>query len=50
VATAPSVVATGWAAVSPEYEAAIDVPDPEQRGRHIENAVRLLLGRPPATA
>lgn len=43
-------IATGWAAVSPEYETAIDIPDPDQRARYIENAVRLLLGQPPATA
>jgi AcrR family transcriptional regulator len=39
-------IATGWAAVSPEYETAIDIPDPDQRALHIENAVRLLLGQP----
>jgi len=43
-------IATGWAAVSPEYEAAIDVPDPDERACHIETAVRLLLGQPPVTA
>ena len=43
-------IATGWAAVSPEYEAAIDVPDPDERACHIETAVRLLLGQPPGTA
>ena len=36
-------LATGWVSVSPEYEAAIDVPDPEERARHVENAVRALL-------
>jgi AcrR family transcriptional regulator len=43
-------IATGWAAVSPEYETAIDIPDPDQRARYIETAVRLLLGLPTATA
>lgn len=43
-------IATGWAAVSPEYETAIDVPDPDQRALQIENAVRLLLSQPLATA
>jgi AcrR family transcriptional regulator len=40
-------LATGWAVVSPEYGAAIAVPDTAHRARHIENAVRLLLGQPP---
>jgi AcrR family transcriptional regulator len=39
-------LATGWVSVSPEYEAAIDVPDPEERARHVENAVRALLAGP----
>jgi AcrR family transcriptional regulator len=38
-------IATGWTSVSPEFEIAIDVPDPEQRARHIESAVRMLLGQ-----
>jgi AcrR family transcriptional regulator len=38
--------ATGWAAASTEYDTTIDVPDPEERARHIEDAVRLLLGQP----
>ena len=40
-------LATGWVSVSPEYEAAIDVPDPEDRARQVENAVRALLTAPP---
>ena len=40
-------LATGWVSVSPEYEAAIDVPDPQDRARHVENAVRALLAGPP---
>ena len=44
-------LATGWVSVSPEYEAAIDVPDPEDRARQVENAVRALLTAPaPASA
>jgi AcrR family transcriptional regulator len=43
-------IATGWAAVSPEYETAIGVLDPDERARHIENAVRLLIGQPLAPA
>jgi AcrR family transcriptional regulator len=39
-------LATGWVSVSPEFESAIDVPDPEERARHVENAIRTLLGRP----
>ncbi|MEY9929646.1 AcrR family transcriptional regulator [Catenulispora sp. GP43] len=39
-------LATGWVSVSPEYEAAIDVPDSEKRARHVENAVRALLTAP----
>ena len=41
--------ATGWAAASTEYVTAIDVPDPDERARYIENAVRLLLGQPLAS-
>ena len=42
-------LATGWVSVSPEYEAAIDVPDAEERARHVEDAVRALLaGSSPA--
>ena len=40
-------LATGWVSVSPEYEAAIDVPDPGERARQVENAVRALLTAPP---
>ena len=43
-------IATGWAVVSPEYAAAIDIPDPGERVRLIESAVRELLGQPPGTA
>jgi hypothetical protein len=43
-------IATGWAAASPEYETAIGVPDPDERARHIENAVRALLGEPSTPA
>jgi AcrR family transcriptional regulator len=43
-------IATGWAVVSPEYAAAINVPDQDERARQIESAVRHLLGQPPATA
>jgi AcrR family transcriptional regulator len=39
-------IATGWAVVSPEYEAAIDVPDVNVRVRQVEDAVRALLGEP----
>ena len=42
-------LATGWVSVSPEYEAAIDVPDPQDRARHVENAVRALLAGASAT-
>ena len=38
-------LATGWVSVSPEFEDAIDVPDPEERARHVENAIRVLLGQ-----
>ncbi len=41
-------IATGWGVVSPEYAAAIDVPDPDERVRNIEAAVRQLLGQLPA--
>jgi AcrR family transcriptional regulator len=41
-------LATGWVSVSPEFEAAIDVPDPEERARHIEDAIRTLLAQPVA--
>jgi AcrR family transcriptional regulator len=36
-------LATGWVSVSPEFEAAIDVSDPDERARHVEDAVRTLL-------
>jgi AcrR family transcriptional regulator len=39
-------IATGWAVVSPEYAAAIDVPDLDDRVRHIEDAVRVLVSGP----
>ena len=39
-------LATGWVSVSPEFEAAIDVPDTEERARHVEDAIRTLLGQP----
>jgi AcrR family transcriptional regulator len=39
-------LATGWVSVSPEYEAAIDIPDAEDRARQVENAVRILLTEP----
>jgi AcrR family transcriptional regulator len=39
-------LATGWVSVSPEFEAAIDVPEPEERARHVEEAVRILLSQP----
>jgi AcrR family transcriptional regulator len=42
-------LATGWVSVSPEFEAAIDVPNTEERARHVEDAIRTLLG-PPARA
>jgi AcrR family transcriptional regulator len=38
-------LATGWVSVSPEFEAAIDIPDPGERARHIEDAVRILLSQ-----
>jgi hypothetical protein len=39
-------LATGWVSVSPEFEAAIDVPAPEERARHVEDAIRTLLSQP----
>ena len=39
-------LATGWVSVSPEFEAAIDVPGLEERARHVEDAVRILLTQP----
>jgi hypothetical protein len=39
-------LATGWVSVGPDFEAAIDVPDQEERARHVENAVRTLLSQP----
>jgi hypothetical protein len=39
-------IATGWAVVSPEYAAAIDVPDLDDRVRFIEDAVRALVSGP----
>jgi AcrR family transcriptional regulator len=39
-------LATGWVSVSPEFEAAIDVPDPEERAQHVEDAIRTLLSQP----
>jgi Tetracyclin repressor-like, C-terminal domain len=39
-------LATGWVSVSPEFEAAIDVPSPAERARHVEDAIRTLLGQP----
>jgi hypothetical protein len=32
--------------LSPECEAAIDVPSPAERARHVEDAVRTLLSQP----
>ncbi len=43
-------IATGWAVVSPEYAAAIDVPDLDERVRHVEDAVRALLCGPSTLA
>jgi AcrR family transcriptional regulator len=43
-------LATGWVSVSPEFEAAIDVPDPEERARHIEDAIATLLAQPATPA
>ena len=39
-------LATGWVSVSPEFEAAIDVPDSEHRARYVEDAIRTLLSPP----
>lgn len=39
-------IATGWAVVSPEYAAAIDVPDLDDRARLVEDAVRALVCGP----
>ncbi|MBS2533476.1 TetR family transcriptional regulator [Catenulispora sp. NF23] len=39
-------LATGWVSVSPEFQAAIDVPDSEERARHVQDAVRILLAAP----
>lgn len=39
-------LATGWVSASPEFEAAIDVPDPAERARHIHDAIRDLLNQP----
>ena len=36
-------LATGWVSVSPEFEAAIDVPDPGDRARYVQDAIRALL-------
>ena len=33
--------------INPEFEAAIGVPELDERVRHVENAVLALLGRPP---
>jgi AcrR family transcriptional regulator len=38
-------LATGWVSVSPEFETAIDIPDPGERARHIEDAIRTLLSQ-----
>jgi AcrR family transcriptional regulator len=43
-------LATGWVSVSPEFEAAIDVPDLEERARHVESAIRTLLAQPATPA
>ena len=42
-------IATGWAVVSPEYAAAINVPGQGERADYVESAVRQLLRQPPAT-
>jgi AcrR family transcriptional regulator len=42
-------LATGWVSVSPEFEAAIDVPNPEERARHVEDAIRTLLSQAACT-
>jgi AcrR family transcriptional regulator len=38
-------IAAGWTAVNPEFEAAIGVPDLDERVRHVEDAVRTLLSQ-----
>jgi len=43
-------LATGWVSVSPEFEAAIDVPDSEERACHVANAIRVLLSQAPTPA
>jgi AcrR family transcriptional regulator len=43
-------VAAGWTALNPEFEAAVGVPDLDERVRHVENAVRALIGRAPTPA
>ncbi len=43
-------LATGWVSVSPEFEAAIDVPDLEERARHVESPIRTLLAQPATPA
>ena len=43
-------LATGWVSVSPEFEAAIDVPDLEERARHVESAIHTLLAQPATPA
>jgi AcrR family transcriptional regulator len=39
-------IAAGWTAINPEFEAAIGVPDLDERVRHVEDAVRALLMAP----
>jgi AcrR family transcriptional regulator len=39
-------IAAGWTTVNPEFEAAIGVPDLDERVRHVENAIRTLLSQP----
>lgn len=36
-------IATGWTALNPEFEAGIEIPDLDERVRHVENAVRALV-------
>ena len=43
-------LATGWVSVSPEFEAAIDVPDLEERAWHVESAICTLLAQPATPA
>ena len=43
-------IAAGWTAINSEFEAAIDIPDLDERVRHVEDAVRTVLGGPPAAA